>query len=529
MNNLLLKDEKGVVLIVTVIIMITLIAVTVAFLYMISIRIKGAGHDARSSQAFWCAEGGVQYGCFAVREDRDAVFQTSDPTVNGYSDAVYLEGYLSAGQFGSNFDRASFHGTSSTDATPYYAVLTNVIGAYVQVWDFQQRFNLMGTRIKELEVVVRARKNAVGGGNPRIRLQYSINGGTTWNNVGPPINVAAVDWEFRSYSFRDALNPNQWDFFINSNNTRFRAYRENAGARECWIDWLALRVTVEVDALTEPWGSGSYQTFPLTLGSGTIESVSISDESGKLHLNYAGQDILQYLAEESGFTLAEAAAFAQDVIDYRVTKFFDYVEELMQLSSMTEELLNLIKDYVTVYSWVNNQVTRPAGSRAPVNINTADSRVLRAIFRTVMTSEQAIDLADVIITQRAITPFTHAYSTRAFQDADSRSFLSYLDNLSALTVDEFLALAENADASFYNLTLTSSWNGNDELATEFCYYSNAFLVTALGEDGTIQRTVRTVYGEPYDYTSFYPDSTGTFALPAYIGQTAPAYWREMQE
>ena len=36
---------------------------------------------------------------------------------------------------------------------------------------------------------------------------------------------------------------------------------------------------------------------------------------------------------------------------------------------------------------------------------------------------------------------------------------------------------ENADASELNKDLNNSWNNNDETGTEFCYYTNTFLIT----------------------------------------------------
>ncbi|MBL7091806.1 MAG: general secretion pathway protein GspK [Candidatus Omnitrophica bacterium] len=527
----LLSTKRGVVLFLTFVIMITLTAITVIFLYMTSTQLRGSAYDVANAEAFWLAEGGAQYGCWAVKDDRVAAYQTSDPTANGYCGAVYLEGYQSDGLdilYGSDYDRACFHGKSFTDLTFYYATLRNIVNAEVQIYDFQQRYNLIGTRIKKLEIVLRARKGLKGGINPLIQLQYTVNGGTSWTNVGSVIEIDNTTVEAESYRYVEMPMPTSWSYFINSNNTRICALRTNAGNRQCLVDWLALRVTVEVDALTEPWGSGSYETFPYMLGNGTIESVMISDESSKLHLNYAGQTVLQYLAEECGFTTPQAQAFAQRVINYRATQYFNYVEEIMQLPGATREFYDMIKDYVTVYSWVNNQVTRPADSRAPVNINTADAKVLKAIFRTTLTTAQADTLANYIITQRAIAPFTHMCSTYAYQNADSKSFLYYIANLGGATSD-VLAVAENADASFYNRTLTNSWNGNNESATEFCYYTNTFLITAEGQNGIIQRTVRTIYGETYDYTNFYPGPTGTFALATYIGETAHPYWREVRE
>lgn len=54
------KDKKGAVLLMTFIIMVTMIGVTVAFLYMLSIQTKGSGYDITSSKALSLAEAGNQ-------------------------------------------------------------------------------------------------------------------------------------------------------------------------------------------------------------------------------------------------------------------------------------------------------------------------------------------------------------------------------------------------------------------------------------------------------------------------------------
>jgi hypothetical protein len=524
------KKQRGAVLLLTFMVMVALISITVGFLYMISVRARSSGHDIKTIKAFWFAEAGLKAGGWAIESDREASYQTSDPSANGYCDEVFLEGYQVSGSTGQNFDRACFHGTSFTSSTPYYAQLLKNSNAELQVYDFQQRCNLLGTRIKKIEIAMRARKDGTAGTNPEIQLQYSTDGGATWVSVGAEIEIDNSSWGSESYRYVEITPvPQAWSYFVNSNGTdlRIRANRMNGGDRVCWIDWLSFRVTVEVDALTEPWGSGSYLSFPYTLGDGTIQSVTIADESSKLHLNYAGETVLQYLAEECGFSTAQAQAFAQRAIAYRAISPFNTIDEVMELQGATTDLFDMIKDYITVYSWANDQVTRPTGTRAPVNINTADVKVLKAILRTTLTVARANALADYIVNRRATQPFTHMASTYSYQDLDIKSFLYTLVSLDG-TSDRVLRVSENADASYYNRDRTQSWNGNDELATEFCYYTNTFLITATGENNNIQRTIRTTYGDTYDYVNFYPNPTAAYALPAYVGDTPKRYWREVR-
>ena len=56
----LTTKKRGVVLILTFIMMTCLTAITGAFLYMTSIQTKGSGYDTASNKALWLAEAGIQ-------------------------------------------------------------------------------------------------------------------------------------------------------------------------------------------------------------------------------------------------------------------------------------------------------------------------------------------------------------------------------------------------------------------------------------------------------------------------------------
>lgn len=73
MSRLRLGDNRGAVLILTFIIMTTLAAITITFLYMTSIQTKTAGYDIVSHKAFWLAEAGIQ----------KAVWNLKTPVANG--------------------------------------------------------------------------------------------------------------------------------------------------------------------------------------------------------------------------------------------------------------------------------------------------------------------------------------------------------------------------------------------------------------------------------------------------------------
>lgn len=75
------RREKGAVLILTFIIMITLTAIVAAFLSMTSIQTKSAGYDIVSSKALWLAEAGLQKAFYALKNDSS--YQNSPTTISG--------------------------------------------------------------------------------------------------------------------------------------------------------------------------------------------------------------------------------------------------------------------------------------------------------------------------------------------------------------------------------------------------------------------------------------------------------------
>lgn len=60
--------KKGIILILTFIIMVALTSITIAFLYMTSIQTKNSGYNIASSKALWIAEAGIQRGIWLIEE-----------------------------------------------------------------------------------------------------------------------------------------------------------------------------------------------------------------------------------------------------------------------------------------------------------------------------------------------------------------------------------------------------------------------------------------------------------------------------
>ena len=78
MSKYLLK-RKASILIITFVIMITLISLTIGFLFMIIAQTRASGHDLASSQAFWLAEAGIQDVIQQLKNDSD--YRDSPTTV----------------------------------------------------------------------------------------------------------------------------------------------------------------------------------------------------------------------------------------------------------------------------------------------------------------------------------------------------------------------------------------------------------------------------------------------------------------
>jgi len=81
--------EKGIILILTLIIMTTLTAIVVAFLSMISIQTKGSGYDISSHKALWLAEAGLQQVIYKL--NNNATYRNNTTSVSGnLGDGSYM-------------------------------------------------------------------------------------------------------------------------------------------------------------------------------------------------------------------------------------------------------------------------------------------------------------------------------------------------------------------------------------------------------------------------------------------------------
>ena len=63
------KNKKGTVLLLTFIVMVTVTAIAVSFLYLISVQTKAGGYDIASHKALWVAEAGLQQAIRQLKND----------------------------------------------------------------------------------------------------------------------------------------------------------------------------------------------------------------------------------------------------------------------------------------------------------------------------------------------------------------------------------------------------------------------------------------------------------------------------
>ncbi|NQT06969.1 MAG: hypothetical protein HQ575_05455 [Candidatus Omnitrophica bacterium] len=578
-----MKDRRGVSIIFAVFVLLVLSVLALAIFSMISSDISSAVMGVNSSRALYVADAGIEIGAQAINYDVAATDgnNTTTPSNNGYCGVFYIEGY----NYGSTGmcvapENACLHGVDWNNAnTTQTALIGPTAGSSLVLWDFKQRRNLIGGRIVNLEMRIRARRVNIPGIpgppiTPIVALQYTLDGEANWNEIAQ-LNIDNNGWSpaaYRVFGFPMVLAVD-WNLLMNSSgsNFRIRAMVMNNGNMNCEVDWLSLRATVEVDSYLEPWstsGKGYYLpkgiNFPVSLGGATLDYITVVDEAGKINLNYSITDttvmpkiipVLKYLMETVG--VSDPTGLAQ-TITARVGsgQLFSSIEELKDPGGIKMEAddFNKIKPYITVYSWVNNSGTRPGiviepKARAPININTANTVVLSAVFKCSTDDAFLIEwLVTDIMSRRESQPFTHMFSSYATQAAtrDLTSFAGYIQLLidggggRMFTVSQISALEQirgNADATYYNKTVLPAnppppvgYNDWTEVSTpvvEFCYSSNAFAIRAEAKSKDVSRLVRSIYGDRYDYPTYGYNSVGTFYMPTDMNDSDPEqYWRE---
>ncbi len=479
-------QNRGFILLLVFIFMVILTALVGAFLFITTYESRDLGVQVEDVKLLNLAEAGVQKALRVIRDDVLSTTQTGTADLRG----------------------ADTTGSVSIDNVENLRYIDNLLSlinnnndiAQVSVFDS----NYSNAHIVSVFLGVRAQ--LASGGSADIQVSYTTNG--VFPQAGNTVLTQGLTGTLTDY-YVDITSDRVWTWSIILNpNFIVRAVRPSAGAR-INLDALYLRVTYEIDTNTESWYTGSFASFPISLGSGAIQSISIVAEQGKVHLNTASQTLLSYLMQEFGVAAGTANTLAANIITYRTTNPFDTVEELQQVSGMTSAEYNLIKDYVTVYSFINSNTFRLTGARAPVNINTASSQVLEAVFDALtLGATDAASLAADIISFRASTPFTCFYSSNAAVTTDFYDFVLSRVYLSTTgDPDEQDMVLDNADAS--SLVSVSGSTGFNGVTTEFCYDTNSFKVDSLADISGRRFRIKTILADDgaHIFTTYSGDTT----------------------
>lgn len=493
-----MRNEKGFILLFVFAFLIVLVEITTALIILISGETLNIGAQRDDKRLLYLADAGVERALREIRNDYTSTTQTG----TAYLRASATTGSVSIGSVGNLLYFGDGDGTINSNSDI----------AQVQTFDT----NYANTRITAVSLGIRANR-ASGGTGATVQVSYTTNG--TFPQVGNTALTQVLTTTSADY-FGDITADRTWAWStILNSNLILRAVR-TAGDRNITIDSIFLRVTYAIDTLTESWATGSYQTYPISLGAGTVQSVSITDEQGKVHLNTATQALLRNLMVELGIADATANTVATNIVSYQAGNNFDSIEELQQVTGVTSAIYDAIKDYVTVYSFINTRVYTNTGTprtttrnRAPININTASSQVLRAVFDTLgIDASDVTSLASEIITTRTATPFTCFYfedgavtvTTDFYGYAQGKAYLSASGN-----PDQKDMVIDNADASALIPVQGSNTISDGISSAEFCYDSRAFKIESVATVAGRSVRVKTILNNlgSRTFTTFVGDTT----------------------
>ncbi len=504
--------RPGFIMIVALVFALVLAVMVMAMAYFISSETRGVGFQLDETKMLYLAQAGVERGFREIRDDYLTGTQQGTADLRG-ADTTDSVSVSSATRM-CYIDDSSAKINSATDQ----AIIRTFDSNYTQA------------KIISVFLFVRA-----SGEEATIVASYTTDGSTytTAFTQELPDSDTLADY---SANITGSLT---WTTIM-SPNFRLRVQRTE-GNENVNIDAIWLRVTYKIDTNTELWFTGTYDTFPKTLGDGFIQSVSIADEAGKVHLNYASQSLLSFLMQERGVAAGTANTLATAIVNYRgalLTNPFDSVEELQQVTGMTSVIYDLIKNYVTVYSFINTNSYRPPASgatpRSPININTAPREVLEAIFDPYVGA--GLDASDVpalatdIITQRATTPFTCFYHSDGTVTSDlydfirSRAYLSTSGN-----PDQQDRVLDTVDAS--SLVPVNGSTGVTNLTTEFCYANTTYKIDSVGR---INLRVNPTNPADVEFMDLRVQTVigndGSRVFPTYAGDTVlTGYWKEIYQ
>ncbi len=498
-----MKNKKGFILILTLIFMTVLTVFTGALLYMATADMRNVAPQSDDVNMGGMADAGINKAYRAISDD----YAGSAPSPGSRTGVADLRGA----------DTSLSSSIGAQDNMRYIDSVNATINnnndlAILRTFDS----NYTNTRIVSVVPYIRASR-ATGGSGATVQFSYTTDGINYTTLLTQVLPNSAVIVPYAG----TAISGLTWSQIM-SPNFRLRAIR-TAGNRDVNVDSMYLQVTYGIDTLKELWATGGYATFPISLSGGTVDSITVTDEESKVHLNYASQLLLQNLLTNLG--VSSAATKATNIVNFRgapLTNPFDSVEELQQVTGITVADYTAIKNYVTAYSFLNpnSYNTHPATAastsvRAPVNVNTAPFGVLKAIFDPLgLGAGDSTTLANAIITFRNSTPFTCFYTSNAAVTTDLFDFVRSQGGY--LTAAEQNTVIDNADASY--LAPVSGFINATE-TTEFCYASTVFNIDTLVSLGGRHFRVKTLRGNGYDTSRIRSFAT-------YSGDAIFSGWRK---
>ncbi len=477
--------------------MVVLTAMTGALLVLLTHETRELASQVDDLKLLNLVDAGLQRGLREIREDASSTTQRGTADLRG----------ATVTETGSVGDQDSIRYLEDGNATIDCIYGQGSCADQVFLQDFDR--NYAGTRIYSVQLRAVAARDT-GGTGATLELSYATD--AVFPNANTKLTVVLPNSTTLTEYSVDITNDRVWSWdALFATNFKLRAIR-TAGNRDILLGMIYLRVTYEIDTATESWSTGSYQSYPLTLGDGSIDSVTITAEQGKVHLNTASELLLRYLLEERG--VASASTLATNLVNYRSVKNFDSIEEIKQVSGFGTAEYDAVKNFVTVHSSINVDAVGPSAARAPVNVNTAPREVLEAVFDALLLgATDATSLATDILTARAAAPFTCFYSSDASVTTDFYDFVmgrSYLS--SSGNPDERDMVLDNADAS-PGIPVSGS-NGYNALTTEFCYATNAFRL----------ESAATVHERSFRAAEIRDDN-GSHLLTTYQGDLSAASYR----
>ncbi len=216
--------------------------------------------------------------------------------------------------------------------------------------------------------------------------------------------------------------------------------------------------------------SGTYSDITLNYGLGSYE-VKIEDEQRKVNINYANKTLLKGLLDGDD-------SKAQAIIDYRKDRLnlppenpFKTIEEVKPVLGNDDAAYKVIEEYITVNSYCDPNTINDAGadeSRCPVNINTADEKVLKAVIAGIS------DGPNTISTAEANTVVNDLKSARPFS-----SWIEFKERLDDLAGKDNIKLAE---ATLIMNNCNPNRTKPSTYTTDFCFFSGGnYALTSTGK------------------------------------------------